>query len=312
MLKVVLKKWKDSRANEYYKRYWQRRLTDDVLDMLHVDGMDPQEEIGFKMAVLLYGRTCIFRAPDGTIKNSWYTTGGKIGFYPTYYDALVTNPTMASIPVMELYKDAWPVYCFDTDAIMYDYMGGGGYSDLIEVTAEKLAYNDVSTEQTQFLKRLPTAFTARNDVEYNGFLELLNRIKRGVHAVIVKTPLPNSVTRLDGGQGIAPLSEFTEYQQYVLGQFYAAIGIDAPWNIKRAQVSAAETNQNTDLSRYNIAPVRDRIERQLQAANAALGTDYHVIVTVDEVDKEQQESEVTHDASADDVGETVRETGSSV
>ena len=85
---------------------------------------------------------------------------------------------------------------------------------------------------------------------------------------------------------------------------YAAIGIDAPWNIKRAQVSAAETNQNTDLSKYNILPVRDRIEKQLQAANAALGTNYHVVVTVDEVDDEQRE-EVTQDAdprTPDDMG----------
>lgn len=308
----MLKRWKETRANEYYKRYWQRQLTDDVLNMIRIKNMDQQAELGFKMAVLLYGRACIFRAPDGTIKNSWYTSGGKIGWYPTYYDALVTNPTMTHIPVMELYKDAWPVYCMDTDAILYDPACGGGYSDLIEVTAEKLAYNDVSTEQAQFLKRLPTAFTARNDVEYNAFLELLNRIKRGVHAVIVKAPIPNSIGRMDGGQAITPLSEYTEYQQYVLGQFYAAIGIDAPWNIKRAQVSAAETNQNTDLSRYNIAPVRDRIERQLQAANTALGTDYHVITTVDEVDKEQKESEVIADADADDMGETDSETNRAV
>lgn len=312
---MLLKKWKDSRVNEYYKRYWQRRLTDDVLNMLHVEGMDPQEELGFKMSVLLFGRACIFRAPDGTIKNSWYTSGGKIGWYPTFYDALVTNPTTPYIPTMELYKDAWPVYCFDTDAILYDYLGGAGYSDLIEVTAEKLAYNDVSTEQAQFLKRLPTAFTARTDNEYNAFLELLNRIKRGVHAVIVKTPIQNSVGRLDGNAaGITPLSEFTEYQQYVLGQFYAAIGIDAPWNLKRAQVSAAETNQNTDLSKYNILPVRDRIEKQLQAANAALGTNYHVIVTVDEVDDEQRE-EVVRDAGSnvsDDVESTPGSTAESV
>lgn len=308
------RKIKNNRLAATYYDFWYNYLTDQVLNILDVDGMDPQEMMGFKLSVLMLGRTAFFRAPDSDkIWNSWYTSGGKIGFYPTYYNALITNPTMTNIPVMDLYKEAWPIYCMETDAILYN-DGHGGYSDLVAITARQLSENAVSTEQLQYIKRLPTLFSARTDTEYRGILELLNRIKKGVTHVVVKTPLQNSVQRFEAAQGVSKLSEMTEYQQYVLGQFYAAIGIDAPWNIKRAQVSAAETNQNTDLSKYNILPVRDRIQKQLDAVNKNFGTNYHIRSTVDKVDEEQAE-EVTQDAdpgTPDDMGGTAADGGTPV
>lgn len=311
---MMWRKIKDNRLAATYYDFWYNYLTDQVLNIIDVDGMDPQEAMGFKLSVLMLGRTAFFRAPDSDkIWNSWYTSGGKIGFYPTYYNALITNPTMVNIPIMDLYKEAWPVYCMETDAILYN-DGHGGYSDLVAITARQLSENAVSTEQLQYIKRLPTLFSARTDTEYRGITELLNRIKKGVTHVVVKTPLQNSVQRFEAAQGVAKLSEMTEYQQYVLGQFYAAIGIDAPWNIKRAQVSAAETNQNTDLSKYNILPVRDRIQKQLDAVNKNFGTNYHIRTTVDKVDEEQRE-EVTQDAdpgTPDDVGGTASDGDSPV
>lgn len=311
---MMWRKIKDNRLAATYYEFWHNYLTDQVLNIIDVDGMDPQEAMGFKLSVLMLGRTAFFRAPDsGKVMNSWYASGGKIGFYPTYYNALITNPTMTNIPVMDLYKEAWPVYCMETDSILYN-DGHGGYSDLVAITARQLSENALSTEQLQYIKRLPTLFSARTDSEYRGILELLNRIKKGVTHVVVKTPLQNSVQRFEAAQGVAKLSEMTEYQQYVLGQFYAAIGIDAPWNIKRAQVSAAETNQNTDLSKYNILPVRDRIQRQLDAVNENFGTNYHIKTTVDKVDAEQRE-EVTQDAepgTPDDVGGTAADGGTLV
>lgn len=301
---MMWRKIKDNRLAATYYDFWYNYLTDQVLNIIDVDGMDPQEAMGFKLSVLMLGRTAFFRAPDSDkVMNSWYTSGGKIGFYPTYYNALITNPTMTNIPVMDLYKEAWPVYCMETDAILYN-DGHGGYSDLVAITARQLSENAVSTEQLQYIKRLPTLFSARTDTEYRGILELLNRIKKGVTHVVVKTPLQNSVQRFEAAQGTSPLSEMTEYQQYTLGQFYAAIGIDAPWNIKRAQVSAAETNQNTDLSKYNILPVRDRIQRQLDAVNKNFGTNYHIKTTVDKVDEEQAEEVTRNDDTGppDDMG----------
>lgn len=298
------RKIKDNRLAATYYEFWYNYLTDQVLNIIDVDGMDPQESMGFKLSVLMLGRTAFFRAPDNSkIMHSWFASGGKIGFYPTYYNALITNSTMTNIPIMDLYKEAWPVYCMETDSILYN-DGHGGYSDLVAITARQLSENAVSTEQLQYIKRLPTLFSARTDTEYRGILELLNRIKKGVTHVVVKTPLQNSVQRFEAAQGVSKLSEMTEYQQYALGQFYAAIGIDAPWNIKRAQVSAAETQQNTDLSKYNILPVRDRIQKQLDAVNAHFGTNYQIKTTVDKVDKEQAE-EVTQNVDTgppDDVG----------
>lgn len=311
---MMWRKIKDNRLAATYYDFWYNYLTDQVLNIIDVDGMDPQEAIGFKLSVLMLGRTAFFRAPDSDkVMNSWYASGGKIGFYPTYYNALITNPTMTNIPVMDLYKDAWPVYCMETDSILYN-DGHGGYSDLVAITARQLSENALSTEQLQYIKRLPTLFSARTDTEYRGILELLNRIKKGVTHVVVKTPLQNSVQRFEAAQGVSKLSEMTEYQQYVLGQFYAAIGIDAPWNIKRAQVSAAETNQNTDLSKYNILPVSDRIQKQLDAVNKNFGTNYHIKTTVDKVDAEQREEVTRNDDSgpSDDVGRTASDSNSPI
>lgn len=294
----MIERIKERRLSATYQRYWEWWLTNTVLNMLTVSGMDRKAADNFKISLLLGGRV-VFWQHDGEIVNQWFTAGGDVGFYRTYYNYLVANPKLTTTPDLDD-GNAVPVYCMITDAVYeIPWLTSNGYTDLIAVTARKLADNDLSIEQLQYIKRIPSLFTARTDPEYSAVKQIFDAVKRGVHALIVHTKLDNSITRLDNAAaGTAQLSEFTEYQQYILGQFYTQIGVNVPWNLKRAQVSAAETGQNDETSKYNIFAVVDRIEEQLLEVNKKFGTDYHVKTVVEEIREEAQE-----DGTADDVGE---------
>lgn len=102
---------------------------------------------------------------------------------------------------------------------------------------------------------------------------------------------------------MAPLQEFTEYQQYKLGTFYTMLGVNSPWNTKRERVQAAENDANEETARYNIADIVDNLNLQLDAVNVMFDTDYRVELTLvksAEIDAEIQEEtepeEVQQDA----------------
>jgi hypothetical protein len=283
-------------------RFWRWYLTTAVLNLFDVENMEQDMETSFKLSVLLGGRAVFFRKQEKV----WclpFADGGEV---PIYYGeiikVLVANPVLGEFTGTPG-KDCQCVYLTPLDRVQL----GTGFSLLIDETAEALADNDLSVRCVQFAKRIPTVFVGHTDPERIGMEAVSAKIDDGDPKLIVQSPLARSIERLDSGSNnTAPLSEFTEYQQYKLGTFYTMLGVNSPWNTKRERVQAAENDANSETARYNIADIVENLNLQLDAVNVMFDTDYHVNLTLiksAEIDAEIQEKtqpeEVQNNAVSD-------------
>ena len=271
-----------------YKKFWFTWLTNEVFNLFKFENIPPDMRTSFLLSFCLCGRSVFFKY-NGEVVALDFAPGGKIGVYPVAYSLLVTNPVIHEKVELKPWEDCVPCYMFETDAILYFPYWGGGLYPLIERTAEQLAENDLTISQMQFVKRLPTVFTARTDTEFQGIQLLLKRIARGAREIVSRSNLNDSIKRLDSGSSnTAPLSEFTEYQQYVIGNFFNQIGVNATWNLKRERVQSAETNQNDETTKYNMKCVIERLQENFQKVNEMFGTDYRVSLNVEEIREQQK------------------------
>lgn len=284
-------------------RFWRWYLTTAVLNLFDVENMEPDMETSFKLSVLLGGRAVFFRKQDKV----WclpFADGGEV---PVYYGeiikVLVANPVLGEF-TGTVGTDCECVYLTPLDRVQL----GAGFSMLIDETAEALAENDLTVRCVQFNKRIPTVFVGHTDPERIGMECISAKIDDGEPKLIVQSPLSRSIERLDSGSNnVAPLSEFTEYQQYKLGTFYTMMGVNSPWNTKRERVQAAENDANGETARYNIADIVTNLNLQLDAVNSMFDTDYHVNLTLIEsakIDAEIAEETATEEVRQDAISST--------
>lgn len=252
-------------------RFWRWYLTTAVLNLVDVENMPHDMETSFKLSVLLGGRAVFFRREN----NVWclpFSDGGEV---PVYYGEIVrvlcTNPVLGEFNGTPG-TDCECVYLTPLDRVQM----GCGYSWLIDDTADTLSDNDISVKCAQFLKRLPTVFVGHTDQERAAMDGVIENVEDGNIKIVAQSALNKSIERLDAAQStVSPLSEFTEYQQYKLGQFYGMLGVNTVWNTKRERVAASENETSGETARYNIADVLENLNLQLDRVNAMFGTDYH-------------------------------------
>lgn len=259
--------------------FWQWFLTNAVFNLVDIENMTPDMETNFKWSVLVMGRTLFFRDLGGELRALYFVNGGEVPVYPMQIVRyLVTNPVIGEYRFSVDDSDVYAVYLTMLDRCQM----ASGFSDMIDTFATDLAENDVSISMAQFWKRLPTLFTALSDNDLDGVLGVIKAVANGETNVVVQSRIQDAVSRLDGGQSIvAPLSEFTEYQQYKIGQFYAMLGVNTVWNMKRENVAAAENATNGETARYNIADIIDNLNAQLTEVNARFGTDFSARLNVE-------------------------------
>lgn len=233
-------------------------------------------ETCFKLSVLCGGRVCFFKRGD-TLYCLPFADGGEVPIYPgEIVRVIVTNPVLGEFTGTPG-VDCECVYLTPLDRVQ----SGTGYSLLIDETADALTDNDLTIRCVQFAKRIPTVFIGHTDPERIAMECVMQQVEDGEPKILAQSPLNKSVERLDSSaSNTSPLSEFTEYQQYKLGQFYTMLGVNSPWNTKRERVQAAENDANGETARYNIADVIDSMNQQLNRVNTMFGTDYHANLTL--------------------------------
>lgn len=281
--------------------FWSWYLTNAVMNLFDVQNMPADMETNFKFTMLVCGRTMIFNDRDGITRALWFTDAGEVPVYPNQIvRQRVVNPVIGEYVFPDYGKHA-ALYLTPLDRCQM----AAGFSDIIDAFANDLADNDVTIRMAQFLKRLPTIFVAKTSPDKLAMESVLKSVADGDTNILAQTSISDMVERLDGGQAItAPLSEFTEYQQYKIGQFYAMLGVNTVWNLKRENVAATENFTNGETARYNIADIVNNLEMQLNAVNDIFGTDYHVTLNLNAAAKitgeiaknEQGSNDETQDA----------------
>ncbi len=258
--------------------YWQQFLTLAVFNLVDVTGMDADMETSYKLNTLVCGRCLFFTDRDGILRCLNFADGGDVPVYTgQIIRYLVTNPVIGEYRKTVDDTDCYAVYLTMLDRCQL----AQGFSSIIDMFASDLAENDLTIDMAQFLKRLPIVFTGKSDTDFNAILSMLQSIANGEKTIAAQTRLQDMISRLDGGQSaVAPLSEFTEYQQYKIGLFYSMLGVNSVWNLKREHVAASENVTSGETARYNIADIVDGLEQQMQDVNARFGTDFHVKLNV--------------------------------
>ena len=269
-----------------YYNFWFTWLSNTVFNLFRFTGVPPDMETSIKLSFCIGGKVVFFRH-GGEVYALDFVPGGKIGVYPVAYTIKVVNPKLPQLPDFTPYVDCVPVYMNQTDAILG--YGCGGFYGLIHRTAMMLSENDMTIENVEFTKRLPVVFTARTDQDYTGIVKMLDNIKRGLREIVSRVSLNGSVERLAQGADNVKLSDFTEFQQYIIGNFYNQIGVNATWNMKRERVQASETDQNDETARYNIVQIFENLRAGLDKVNEMFGTDYGVTLNIEDVRQDEQE-----------------------
>lgn len=277
-------------TNKFRKyKFWHWYLTTAVLNLFDVENMEQDMETSFKLSLLMGGRVVFFRR-DSKIWALPFANGGEVPVYAgEIIRVLVANPVLGEFTGTPG-TDCQCVYLTPLDRVQMS----AGYSALIDETADALSDNDLSIRTAQFNKRLPTVFVGHTTPERLGMESVLNSVRDGETNIIAQTALDKSIQRLDAGQStVTPLSEFTEYQQYKLGQFYNMLGVNTVWNTKRERVAASENDVSGETARYNVADVVDNLNQQLDAVNSMFGTDYRVelnLIKSAEIEREIEET----------------------
>lgn len=263
--------------------FWTWFLINALMNLVDIENMPPDMETNFKYSVLVFGRVLFFNDKNDELRALWFADGGKVPVYRgQIVEYLVTNPVIGDYRFSAEDENAYAVYLTMLDRCQI----AAGYSDMIRVFSDDLAENDISVSMAQFLKRLPVVFKAKTDSDKEAIQAVLQAIWNGEPDIVAQTTIANMLERMDGTQNsIAPLSEFSEFQQYKLGQFYAMLGVNTVWNLKQERVAAAENSTNGETARYNIADIIDNMNQQLEEVNSIFGTDFHARLNVERAEE---------------------------
>lgn len=306
MFKLPCRPPDNAKPLENRRYFWTWFLTNAIFNLVDIENMDPDMETNTKYAVLIFGRTLFFKDKDNVLRSLWFSNAGEVPVYPGQIVRFrVVNPVIGEFTykLEQVGTDCVPVYLTMLDRCQI----AAGFSDLVNTFAQDLAENDVSISMAQFLKRLPVVFKAKTDNDLEAIKAVLMAVWEGRPDIVAQSPLASLLERMDAPQGaVTPLTEFTEYQQYKLGQFYAILGVNTVWNIKREKVAAAENATNGETARYNIADIIDNLNQQLTAVNAAFGTNFSARLNVE---RAQEIAETVEEDNPDTAEEAEEEGG---
>lgn len=289
-------------------RFWSWYLWRVVFSLFDVENMEDGMKTQFKINLLSCGRTIFFRDNDGELRCMYFTDAGEV---PVYCQQIVrmrvVNPVLGEFTFNYGDDDNSCIYLTTLDRIQF----ARGFSDAVLVYAEDLAENDLSTNMVQFIKRLPLVFVGKTDNSYLAISNMLERVKKGDKAIAVQSPMTDLISKLDGEYtgSVSLLSEFTEYQQYKVGQFYNMLGVNMAWNLKRQLVSAAEIATSAETARFNIADLIFDINQQLEDVNKKFGTSFKAVPTIE---KAAELSNTLEGVATEDINEDATESSSDI
>lgn len=276
------------------KWFWQWYLTHIVFSSIEMENMPEDMECSFKYALFLEGRVIFFKDKLGELRALPFNNGGAVPVYFNQIESmLVTNPVIGEYRFNYGEDDNAVVYLTFLDRMQL----GCGFWDMIDIFSDDLSENDLSVKMLQIIKRLPTIFIGKTDMDYAALNNMLQSITDGETDIVVKSPINDMVQRLDATDSKTQLSEFSEFQQYKLGQFYSMLGVNSVWNMKREAVAASENITSGETSRFNIADIAKNLNQQLERVNELFGTNFKTVLNI--VQAAEIESDITEMSQPD-------------
>ena len=232
----------------------------------------------FYQTLFLTGKICVFRRTSGELVALNCAQAAEPNLYYVPKKILVVNPQFKG----ESYnltpgEDCEVVYCTSQDMYRYGIETGGLYS-LLSITARLMADNIVSLNVAQKNTRLTTALAADDEITKQSIETVLKEMYAGRPYKVVQKTLIDKLENIPLQQTGTNqnLIQLLETHKYILSEFYAAIGIDEPQQMKRERLVTAEVEQGAELPLFNIHDIYHSIKEGIDRVNAMFETDITV------------------------------------
>lgn len=286
MGKLSRKYWdKDGVALEGYPatnvqrlyQFFVGQLYDSVSRVILLDNIPDDNDYDFIMEnLIMCGHIAAINTKSGFRLLNGVLGGKRNEFYrPT--EIIVDNPLLGDIRALNDVEGKM-IYLTPHDRLHTPPLGFGGLSDLIGSTAQLLADNTASINIAQINGRVLAVYSAGNQQEATAAEIVLKEMYKGQPYKVVSgqnilskfdvNPIASTVTS-------AMLKELVELRQYILAQFWNAIGIDANFNMKRERLVSAEVEANATSLKVPISTILSELNAGFDICNEIFGTDIH-------------------------------------
>lgn len=232
----------------------------------------------FMATLIISGKICAFRRENGDLVALNCAQANKPDLYYVPENVLVVNPQFRG----ESYNltpgvDCEVVYCTSQDMYRYGVYTGGLYS-LIDLTARQLTDNYLSINAAMKNTRLTSAFAADDENTKNSIEFAVRQMYNGKPFTVVQKTLVDdlAILPLQPAGTQQTLLQLLETHKYILSEFYAAIGIDEPQQMKRERLVSAEVEQGAELPMFNIYDIFASISEGIERVNKMFGTEMKV------------------------------------
>lgn len=232
----------------------------------------------FMANLIITGKICAFRRDNGDLVALNCAQANKPDLYYVPENVLVVNPQFKG----ESYNltpgvNCEVVYCTSQDMYRYGVYTGGLYS-LIDLTARQLADNYLSINAAMKNTRLTSAFAADDENTKNSIEFAVRQMYNGKPFTVVQKTLVDdlAILPLQPAGTQQTLLQLLETHKYILSEFYAAIGIDEPQQMKRERLVSAEVEQGAELPMFNIYDIFESISDGIKRVNKMFGTEMKV------------------------------------
>jgi hypothetical protein len=282
-----------------YSGYMQE-LTNKVTSMFDFKGLpETVSENFFKLSLVLFGECAILKDKKG----EYYAVKGQRSGEPNAYyipkGYVYANPAIGS-ETFENVKVNPYITIFYLTPFDETTLSGSGMWALINRTARTLADIDVSIKTAVKNSRIVGFCECDSDTIKTRLDEAFKKMRNGEDVFSVKSGFENEIKLnpfLTGANLPEIMRELVELRQFVLANFYHALGINSNYNLKRAQISNEEIKTNDDILIINTYEIIKQLKIGCDELNAKTGL--NVSVDYSEPWKILRETEINNEDTED-------------
>lgn len=256
-------------VRENYKFYFKWLLSK-VMNCIVIKNAPESIDIDYvKEHLILDGNICFTQFDD-----KLYACIGNRGGQPNeYYEPtqfIIANPVLGSKTV-DIGKDGVVVYNTRADKSSFC---NGGLFQLIKQTATLLADNVVSINCNQINSRVETIFTADSEAQAVAGETVLRKLYDGHPYQIVRQNILErvNINPISGAATSSKLSELIELHQYIIAQFYQAVGIKSNAINKKERLITDEINSQDDYLGMSLLDMVSSWKQGFDEVNEMFGT----------------------------------------
>lgn len=274
-----------------YKHYFNL-LLNRIINMFEWENMPESVNIPFLNQCLFINGKIAFFENEGELValNGNYSDMQNLYYIPKRI--IVTNPQLKIQKNLIIGENCIVMYNSDSD--IYNFTTDcGGLFTLIGRTAHLLADSECSINTVQKNNRLIMFVTAENEQQKRSADKAIEQMYAGKTDITATDNLVSNikVTPIKATIG-NELQQLTETQQYILAQFYNAVGIDSNYNMKRERLITSEIDSNNQLLQINIKNMLENRKKACDDINKIFKCDISVKLS-EEWDKEDINNEPT-------------------